>query len=79
MTADEFRVRLHALGLTLGAFALLTGVNRNTAAYWGRDRPGSGMQPFPLWVPLLLVAWERVPGLIEDVRSQFLALVTDRG
>jgi hypothetical protein len=64
LTADEFRVRLHALGLSLGAFARLTGVHRDTAAYWGRDRPGAGWQKFPAWVPLLLAAWERMPDLL---------------
>jgi hypothetical protein len=64
MTAPEFRTRLKALGLTIGGFALLTGVNATTASYWGRDRPGAGLQDFPGWVPLLLAGWERSPDLL---------------
>ncbi len=57
MTAAEFRASLKALGLTIGAFAALVGVNVTTAGYWGRERPGCGIQEFPAWVPLLLDAW----------------------
>jgi hypothetical protein len=64
MTPQEFRARLRALGLTIREFGALTGVNVTTAGYWGRERPGSGMQAFPAWVPLLLTAWERSPDLL---------------
>ena len=64
MAPEEFRSRLRGLGLTIGGFASLTGVNPTTAQYWGRDRPGEGVRPFPAWVPLLLEAWERSPDLL---------------
>lgn len=58
MNAAEFRLRLAVLGLSLREFADLVGVNVSTATYWGRERPGAGLQTFPAWVDLLLTAWE---------------------
>lgn len=65
VTPETFRARLKALGLTIGGFAALTGVDRTTAGYWGRERPSAGMQEFPLWVDPLLSGWERSPDLLE--------------
>jgi hypothetical protein len=59
VTPADFRARLKALGLTLGAFASLTGTNPVTVSYWGFQRSGRGVQTFPKWVGLLLDAWER--------------------
>ena len=53
MTPTDFRASLKALGLTMRAFATLTGVRPETASRWGAALP-----EFPAWVPLLLDAWE---------------------
>ena len=56
--------RLRALGLTAERFASLTGVHAVTVRGWGKPRSGRCVQPVPLWVWLLIEAWERCPGLI---------------
>ena len=66
MTAPEFRITLKALGITLGAFAALTGTNITTASYWGRERPDGAGSAFPAWVPLLLDAWQRAPQALRQ-------------
>jgi hypothetical protein len=62
MTPTDFRHRLDRLGLTLQAFARLTGVAVTTAAWWGRTRQMGERSPihvpFPAWVSLLLDAWD---------------------
>ncbi len=60
MTPATFRTRLRALGLSLERFAVLTGVSATTAANWGKERSGRGVQAFPAWVGLLLDAWEQI-------------------
>lgn len=60
MTPTDFRSRLRALNLTLAAFATMTGIHPTTVQYWGRDRPGNGVRPFPPWVALLMGAWEKI-------------------
>jgi hypothetical protein len=58
MSPTDFRTRLHALGHTLRSFAAAVDMNVTTVGYWGQERPGAGLQPFPAWVGLLLTAWE---------------------
>lgn len=65
MNPAAFRHRLRALGLSLGRFADLAGVSPSTVANWGKVRSGRGVQAFPLWVGLLLDAWERA-GVAAD-------------
>ena len=65
MNPVAFRHRIRALRLSLGRFADLTGVSPSTAANWGKGRSGRGVQAFPLWVGLLLDAWERA-GVAAD-------------
>lgn len=60
MTPAEFRHRLHGLGHTLRSFADRADLNVTTVGYWGRERTGIGLQPFPAWVDLLLTAWEEL-------------------
>jgi hypothetical protein len=57
MTPEAFRTRLRALGLSLGAFARLTGYDATTVSFWGRARGGK-TYPVPAWIPLLLDAWD---------------------
>jgi hypothetical protein len=57
MTPTTFRFRLEVLGLSVRQFANLCGTNYEAASAWGSILPGG--QPFPLWVGLLISAWER--------------------
>ena len=70
MTAPDFRSRLRSLGLTAGRFAALTGLHPVTVRNWGRVRSQRGVQEVPAWVPLLLCAWETMPGLIPAPTPQ---------
>lgn len=65
MTPESFRATLDVLGLTVEDFAALTGQHRTTCQYWGGTRSGRGVQAFPVWVPLLLAAWE-ISGVPES-------------
>lgn len=64
MTADEFRARLKALGMTCQTFADLTGQHPVTVRGWGSKRSGRDLQAFPGWVGPILIAWERHPDLL---------------
>lgn len=54
MTRQEFAKRLKALGMKQGQFAEAVGYTADSVYRWGE---------FPLWVDLLLSAWERVAEL----------------
>lgn len=68
-TADEFRERLYGLRITIATFAEETGVDVGTVSRWGKARNGlPGLQSFPKWVELLLVAWETRRSLANRLR-----------
>jgi hypothetical protein len=72
ITADEFRARIRALGMSMGQFAELTSINPTTVSYYGRHRPGDGPVAMPAWVPLLISAWEAAPHAIPLSGSRSL-------
>lgn len=64
MTPESLRAALLALGLGVGEFAVLCGVDAATVRGWGKGRAGRGVQEFPALVPLILAAWTRHPELV---------------
>jgi hypothetical protein len=48
----RFVADLKQLGMSQGALAELLCLNSTTVYHWG-----TGLQPFPAWVPLLMAAW----------------------
>jgi hypothetical protein len=56
--------RLRALGVSARVFAQITNLDKSTVAGWDKLRGE------PLWVELLVSAWERSPQALEDAMNQ---------
>ena len=61
LSREEFKGYLEMFDLMPEEFAWLVGIDERTVRGWGGPRNGR-MQPYPLWVALLLEAWELCGG-----------------
>jgi hypothetical protein len=68
LTRETFLAALRDLRMTQGRFADHAGVSRTAVYHWGGP---SG--PFPKWVEMLLIAWQRN----RDIEAQLIKAQLD--
>lgn len=69
MTPEALRACLARLGLTQSGAARLLGVRVTTMQRWAGSAGAGGLRRPPSVLPALLIAMERRPALIEELRG----------
>ena len=65
MTAAEFRSDLKSIGMSIKAFARITGSVADRAQKWLH-----GEEDIPTWVPIMTAIMRNVPGAIPEARQE---------
>lgn len=65
MTGDELRADLKAMGMSVPAFARITGSIADRVQQWA-----DGKEDVPTWVPVMTAILKNVPGAIPEARQE---------
>lgn len=65
MTGAELTADLKAMGMTVPAFARITGSIADRVHQWA-----NGQEDIPTWVPVMTAVMKKVPGAIPEARQE---------